>query len=448
MLVPKLERVTLGSITHRYLAQTGLAIFVILALAGCGGGRSLMPTPVLYTLGEFKPFDNLPDTYQTTNIDMLFVTDRQPASTDNGNLSYGIGRSNSVAFGAARVDVTSSVSFKELKNDAQTVQRTQPLELTLAAVKELGRAPPTPIPWMEVDGVPVPDPEIDEMQHQTAAAFHAELMRRFELTGRKEVFLYIHGIQTTFADSVFAMSELWHYLGREGVPIAYTWPAGGGGILRGYTRDRESGEFTIYHLKGMIRLLASFPEVKGLHIIAHSRGTDVTVTALRELMIEIRARNGNVLEELKVRNLVLAAPDLDLSVTLQRAAAERIGAGVGRLTIYTSPNDKAISVAEFLFGGLIRLGQLNLVNVAPDLLRATATVGKNIAIIEYTGSRSDSFGHSYFRENPAVASDLILALRYDRDPGAENGRPLKRTGEIFWLIDDDYLDDKKQSSHQ
>ena len=124
---------------------------------------------------------------------------------------------------------------------------------------------------------------------------------------------------------------------------------------------------------------------------------------------------------------------------MQRAVAERVGAGVRRLTIYTSPHDKAISIAELLFGGLLRLGQLDLLKPSADITEAGAAASTNVAIIEYTGDRGGDFGHSYFRQNPAVASDLILALRYDRDPGAENGRPLDQVGPVFWLIDDDYL---------
>jgi hypothetical protein len=30
-------------------------------------------------------------------------------------------------------------------------------------------------------------------------------------------------------------------------------------------------------------------------------------------------------------------------------------------------------------------------------------------------------------------------VRYDRDPGAENGRPLKHVQGDFWQIDDNYL---------
>jgi len=38
-----------------------------------------------------------------------------------------------------------------------------------------------------------------------------------------------------------------------------------------------------------------------------------------------------------------------------------------------------------------------------------------------------------------VASDLVLAVRFDRSPGAENGRPLEHVEGLFWIIDDDYL---------
>jgi hypothetical protein len=47
-------------------------------------------------------------------------------------------------------------------------------------------------------------------------------------------------------------------------------------------------------------------------------------------------------------------------------------------------------------------------------------------------------GHSYFHENPATSSDVILVLRDNRGPGAENGRPLLKQQEGFWEIKDGY----------
>jgi hypothetical protein len=50
---------------------------------------------------------------------------------------------------------------------------------------------------------------------------------------------------------------------------------------------------------------------------------------------------------------------------------------------------------------------------------------------------ADSFGHSYFRNAPAVSSDVIIMLRDDLDPGAP-GRPLEYLGAKFWRVPPGY----------
>ena len=81
----------------------------------------------------------------------------------------------------------------------------------------------------------------------------------------------------------------------------YTWPANPNlGPLLGYTHDRESGEYTGYHLREFIRLLAQTPNLERLHIIAHSRGTDVAITTLRELQLEFRGTGIDIRDRLKI----------------------------------------------------------------------------------------------------------------------------------------------------
>ena len=69
--------------------------------------------------------------------------------------------------------------------------------------------------------------------------------------------------------------------------------------------------------------------------------------------------------------------------------------------------------------------------------------GSDFAVIQYPGaskayrSRGDSFGHSYFRNAPAVSSDLMLMLRDDVDPGTP-GRPLERVDQSFYMIPPGY----------
>jgi esterase/lipase superfamily enzyme len=250
------------------------------------------------------------------------------------------------------------------------------------------------------------------------------------------VFIFVHGYHNSFEDSVFIMAELWHFLGRIGVPIAYSWPAGHPGLF-GYTYDRESSEFTVYHLRQVLTLIAGFPEVERVHLIGHSRGTDVVVTAVRELTIDARARGLNPREEYKLHNLIIAAPDLDVQVAQQRILGDRLAFSADRVTIYTSPKDKAMSISSMLFDSPRgRIGTLGREKI-PETMQSTIDFsGANFSVINFSGSKAEGASgvdHSYFRKVPSVSSDLILMLRDDLDAGSP-GRPLERLAPKFWKI--------------
>jgi hypothetical protein len=49
----------------------------------------------------------------------------------------------------------------------------------------------------------------------------------------------------------------------------------------------------------------------------------------------------------------------------------------------------------------------------------------------------EGYGHSYFRDAPTVASDVVLMLRDDLDPGSP-GRPLVPLGPHFWDVPPGY----------
>jgi esterase/lipase superfamily enzyme len=252
----------------------------------------------------------------------------------------------------------------------------------------------------------------------------------------KDVYIFVHGVKTGFEGSVNTIAELWHFLGRQGVAIAYSWPAGGRGLLRGYNYDYNSSEFTVYHLKETLRAIASFPEVHRVHIIAHSRGTDVVISAIRELHLETAATGRPTRDVFKLGTLVLAAPDLDVDVVIQRAVTARLGQVPERTVLYICEKDEALGLSRFLFGSM-RLGKLQPDVFTQEELAALRT-SKRVAIIDARLQKPGSFGHNYFYSNPAVSSDLILLLRYNAPPGAEHGRPLHASENGFWYIDDKY----------
>jgi esterase/lipase superfamily enzyme len=278
-------------------------------------------------------------------------------------------------------------------------------------------------------------PAVQAAYEHAADQVRQAIRQRLVLTARKAAYIYVHGYNNTFEDGVLVIAELWHFLGRQGVPILYTWPAGSGGGLRGYTHDRESGEFTLFHLKQFVRLLAATPDLEELHFIAHSRGTDVLTTALRELYIETSAAGKDFRTVFRIKNVVLAAADLDLEVATQRNAAEYVGLGTERTTIYVSEVDRAIGLSGCLFVSLRRLGQLR----PEDLTDEQRQHLERVARTQLIDARVPTglIGHAYFYRHPAVSADLILLLRNQFEPGSP-GRPLRTRGANFWQITPDY----------
>jgi esterase/lipase superfamily enzyme len=337
-----------------------LVIVTLAALGGCSGQRTLMPAPNLYQ-GDQAPalFGELPAELRTREIELLFVTDRKPERDEDGRFRYGYERSASTAFGSATVSLSPDLPWDDLERASLEEDRSTKITLEVTSIEETGRFPPTPWPVFRTEEGLVIRPDVKEDIRRVAGQLRAELKRRLDLSPKPEVLFFVHGFNNQFEDAAETLAELWHFLGREHVPVLYTWPAGRGG-MRGYTYDRESGEFTIFHLKNVLRLLADMPEIERVHLVAHSRGTDVLTSAVRELLLTGRAAGHDNHEQYRIANVVLAAPDLDIDVTLQRLAAEQLNEELGDVTIYTSQSDRAIGAAQSLFKSRERVGRVDL----------------------------------------------------------------------------------------
>jgi len=414
----------------------GPVLACVLLIAGCTESRRLMPTPNLYIDEKTTLFEALPQDYASTLVELIYVTDRAPETDEAGNLRYGYNRSNSLAVGTTVVDLGQNATWEELVEASRTHTRFGEFELALVSINEFTRLPPTPIPYQVIDGEIVENPEAVAAIEASVALIQAEVDRRLALTPRKDAYIYVHGFNNTFEDAAFALAELWHFFGREGLPIIYTWPAGHPGIF-GYTYDRESSEFTVFHLKQLIKWLAELPEIENIHLIAHSRGADVAVSAFRELVIWARGAGLDPREHFKIKNFVLAAPDLDVQVMSQRIAAERLALAFDQVTLYSSPGDKAIGLAEKLFASPRgRLGTLGINELNEEEIGRMKANAARVTVVNFEGE-STGYGHSYFRNNPAVSSDLVLKIRYGFKPG-EAGRPLEHIGLNFWRVPEGY----------
>jgi esterase/lipase superfamily enzyme len=414
-----------------------LALATGMLLFGCAQ-QELMPTPNLYLQSKDNPFGAVPQSLQNNRVEVIYATDRAPTQDKKGGLHYGYERSKSLAFGVCSVEIGRNLSWDDLVRESRTRSRSKSLPLTMREIQELGRFPAVPDLAAFDRNTFAENPEVIVKRAATERQAITLLSDRLSRTPRREAYIYIHGFSNTFEDAAFVMAGLWHFMGRTGVPIIYTWPAGSPeGALGGYTHDTESGQFTGYHLRQFLKAIASCPDIEKIHLIAHSRGTDVLMTALRELNLEYRGAGKQTRSELKLGNLILAAADLDFEVTSQRITAELLPLIPERMTVYVSATDRAVGIANLLFGSKRRIGQLRWTDLTPEQRKALEAISQ-MQIID-ARVNTGFLGHSYFHESPAVSSDLILLLRDNRGPGAENGRPLIKRQESFWEIDDKYL---------
>ncbi len=403
-----------------------------------GGCATLQPLPrQAYGDDPRALFDGLAPELKTTKVDVLYVTDRVRERDGDGSHGYGIGRSPALAWGSAQVELAEDLEWDELVDWTLSRSKSVPSpEPRLLAVDERGRFPPSPYAYRVDDrGSPVFDPAVMAQRDQAVSALQREVRRRLDRTHR-EVLLVIHGIKEDLEWSVGDVAVFFHLFARRGVPIVYSWPSGHPGLLRGYSYDRESGLFTVFHLKELLRALIAMDDVEKIHIVAHSRGTAVITDALRELIIEQRAAGLNPREEMRLANLVLLAADLDVEVLEQRVDGEAMGPAAGRLTIYASPDDTALAASETLFSSDRRLGRMSSDELTERDLHALRRES-NLDLIFYEGSGGGVFEHEYFWV-PAVAADLLLLLE-GNEAGAEHGRPLTPLAPNVWKIGNDYL---------
>ena len=388
------------------------------------------------------------DEQRTPQLDVFYATDRERATNVAGATPYTSERARQLAFGSTVVEFGQGIGWDTLVAQSLSPQRQVAIDLKLGSTTELGRFPEIPY---EIERTPAGlsrTPAVIAAHEAAKSTFQSELERRLVSASRKEVVVFVHGFANTFEDAVLTTGELCHFLGREFVCMVFTWPAGGTkGMFFGYDFDRESAEFAVEDLKKTIRMVADTSGVQKIHLLAHSRGTDLLATAVSDLSAEAYMSRSNIVRRFKIRNIVLMAPDLDFDVAFSKIwkivsdpdlpygdaprPAVIVPSPEFHMTVYVSPNDKALATAGWLFGSLVRVGRVDANMVRPEGIAQARILG-GFDVIQVTEANC-FICHSYFVSNPRVSADLIAMLRYGLKPN-DPGRPLIEVKLPFWRV--------------
>jgi esterase/lipase superfamily enzyme len=385
-----------------------LPFIAALCLAGCSAS-GLVGAPSVYPEGS-EPFKDTPPGHRNNLVPMIYVTDRLPEVT----AQFGMG--------PLPWEVFATESLKE--------KREVDLSLKITKAKELGRFPESPGLAMPV-GLSIVERKDQTADNVARAKFYSVLKDAVAKGTRKEVYVYIPGYQQNFEASAMTLANLWHFLGRDGVAILYSWPANSS-----YAYSRESADFTQYHLREFLKVVGSSPDIEKIHLIAHSRAGDLVLGALRDVLLSTGGDLAKTRLDLKLDTLLLAAPDIDSDSLAVKLSGDRLRYLPRRMVIYTGPGEGTGGASTWFSSSTVKLADLKDSEFPPGLPEA-ALKPPQLQIVLCQIRQTNTY--DALSAHPGVLSDVILVLRDHKDPGAENGRPLGRQQNMFWTLTDEYL---------
>jgi esterase/lipase superfamily enzyme len=177
-------------------------------------------------------------------------------------------------------------------------------------------------------------------------ALNAQLAQRPR--GQRQVFLFVHGFNTMFAEGLYGFTQVVHDSHTQAVPVLFSWASRGS--VTDYLYDQNSATAARDELAHTIRLLVASNAEK-VNILAHSMGNWVFVEAMRQIKLE-----GGLKRSDKIGVVVLAAPDIDVDVFKSELRA--FGKMKRPYYVVLSRDDKALALSKFISGGESRVGAI------------------------------------------------------------------------------------------
>ncbi|MBL8828941.1 MAG: alpha/beta fold hydrolase [Planctomycetaceae bacterium] len=253
--------------------------------------------------------------------------------------------------------------------------------------------------------------------------FYQQLIRANQASRSQDLFVFVHGFNVTFSDAARRTAQLSYDLPYTGTPVLFTWPSQGRPDLIAYTTDGTTADWAATDLENFLDgLLVEFGPER-LNLVAHSMGNRVLTAAVRQLALKGRIQG-------KLREIVLAAPDVDASL-FRRDLAQLLAKSASRVTLYASSTDEALKVSRGV-NGAPRVG-----DTAEVLMLAPG-----IDTIDVSEVDSSLLGHTYYGSNVNVLADLFYLMT--RNLPAEQRSwldPRDRDGMRYWILKRRALED-------
>lgn len=145
--------------------------------------------------------------------------------------------------------------------------------------------------------------------HRAARQFVDSIEQKLAVSQRKDIYIYVHGYKVAFDNPLLVATELWHFLGYDGVMIAFSWPSTPGTLA--YMADLETAALSAFNLRLLLEVLASETPAHRIHIIGYSAGTRLVLDALAQMaFIHTNEDPARIRRQCRMGKVILMGSDI------------------------------------------------------------------------------------------------------------------------------------------
>jgi len=389
-----------------------------------------MPAPDVYDSGGINPFTDTSPVDLIPYDGILYATDRLPATEEKPEHFYQNKRGLVLRFGVGKTVLgKTDMTWEEARRISLLKNRPNSYPIRITDAQEIG--------ILDKSYTVFTTPgELGLEDRKPAKIFAEKINGKLALSTRKDIYIYVHGYKVVFENPLLVATELWHFLGYDGVFIAFAWPSTPKRLA--YVSDLETAALSSHSLRILLEYLAEETDAENIHIIAYSAGTRVVINALMQLASAGSEKSAQELhEQLRIGQVIVIGSDFDRQLVGAYLINGLLKAS-RNFNVYLSETDKVLGVSRWLFKRE-RLGQMpkdrDFSPQVKEYLRNTP----NLHLIDITDAEDSAAGngHAYFRQSPWVSSDILTTLMYDLTP---EQRGLTRTDEWpIWVFPPDYI---------
>ena len=261
---------------------------------------------------------------------------------------------------------------------------------------------------------------LDEVTPLAKDSFIGALRKQIKEAPSKDVFIFVHGYNSTFEDAARRCAQLAYDLDFDGTPMMYSWASAGSATA--YTKDEATVQSSGMKMAQMLDDVVAQSGAERIHLIAHSMGNRALIEALQSYLANREAGKRQHI----FGQIVFTAPDVDRDYFV--GAIKSLSGAAARVTLYASDTDLALQSSQVLHDApRAGLAGVNIISLP------------GIDTIDMSAVPADSLGHNYFAANAGAIYDLFRLFWSGDPPPMRCGMNGRNTGALLsvWLFNVD-----------